>query len=65
MQNQNINPQKKEAGLPTDENRSNLDKWNDRLDNNLEPETEGDAEADENATDYSEDQGSGNQSDEE
>ncbi|WP_316817495.1 hypothetical protein [Pedobacter nyackensis] len=41
-----------------------LDKWNDRLDRNLESEREGNAEADENARDYSEKYGSGDQSDE-
>ena len=41
-----------------------LDKWNDRLDHNLESEKEGDPQADENAADYSEKHGSGDQSDE-
>lgn len=41
-----------------------LDNWNDRLDHNLETEHEGDEAADENARDYSEKHGSGDQSDE-
>ncbi|ACU05535.1 MULTISPECIES: hypothetical protein [Pedobacter] len=41
-----------------------LDKWNDRLDHNLETEHEGDETADEQARDYSEKYGSGDQSDE-
>lgn len=41
-----------------------LDKWNDRLDHNLEREKEGNPEADENAADYSKKYGSGDQSDE-
>nr|WP_121271212.1 hypothetical protein [Pedobacter schmidteae] len=41
-----------------------LDKWNDRLDHNMETEHEGDTEADEHAKDYSTAYGSGNQSDE-
>ncbi|MNL66326.1 hypothetical protein D3C87_1907740 [compost metagenome] len=40
-----------------------LDKWNDRLDRNLESEKEGNTLADENARDYSEKHGSGDQSD--
>lgn len=40
-----------------------LDKWNDRLDHNLESEKGGNTEADENARDYSEKYGSGDQSD--
>jgi len=40
-----------------------LDNWNDRLDENLEPEGHNDPVADENAKDFSERQGSGNQSD--
>ena len=45
--------------------KTGLDDWNDRLDENLEPETEGDEQADENARYYSENEGSGDQSDEE
>ncbi len=41
-----------------------LDKWNDRIDRNLESEKEGNILADENARDYSEKHGSGDQSDE-
>lgn len=41
-----------------------LDKWNERLDRNLESEKEGNASADEKARDYSEKYGSGDQSDE-
>lgn len=45
-------------------NKTGLDKWNDRLDNNLEQENTGDEQADENARTYSEEEGSGDQSDE-
>lgn len=41
-----------------------LDKWNDRLDQNLESEKEGNPEADENAAEFSKKYGSGNQTDE-
>ncbi|WP_316790728.1 hypothetical protein [Pedobacter frigoris] len=44
--------------------KTGLDEWNDRLDNNLEPENTGDEQADENAREYSEEEGSGDQSDE-
>ncbi|WP_412468176.1 hypothetical protein [Pedobacter sp. KLB.chiD] len=40
-----------------------LDHWNERLDENLEPEAHNDIEADEKAKDFSEKYGSGNQSD--
>lgn len=40
-----------------------LDKWNDRLDHNLEAEKKGNPKADEQAKDYSEKYGSGDQSD--
>jgi len=39
------------------------DNWNDRLDENLEPEASNDTEADEKAKDFSEKYGSGDQSD--
>lgn len=41
-----------------------IDKWNDRLDQNLETEHEGNELADEQARDYLEKYGSGDQSDE-
>jgi hypothetical protein len=41
-----------------------LDKWNDRLDRNLESEKEGNSTADDNARKYNEEYGSGDQSDE-
>ena len=41
-----------------------LDKWNERLDHNLESEKEGDPEADKHAADYSKKYGSGDQTDE-
>ena len=41
-----------------------IDQWNDRLDENLENENEGDVTADENAKEFSEEHGSGDQSDE-
>jgi len=46
-----------------DPEKTNLDEWNDRLDENMEPEEAGDEEADEKAADYSERNGSGDQSD--
>lgn len=45
-------------------NADGLNKWNDRLDRNMESEEEGDVEADAHAKDYSEKHGSGDQSDE-
>ena len=61
MENQNIKPE------PTQEkpDSDGIDKWNDRLDRNLESEKEGNETADENARDYSNEHGSGDQSDEE
>jgi len=41
-----------------------INEWNDRLDENLEPETTGDIDADERAKEYSDEHGSGDQSDE-
>lgn len=43
--------------------KTNLDDWNDRLDENLEPEDSGDEAADEAAARYSDEEGSGDQSD--
>ena len=45
------------------ENKKGIDAWNDRLDQNLEPEKTGDINADEKAEDYSTEAGSGDQSD--
>lgn len=45
-------------------NESGLDQWNDRLDENLEPENHNDVVADERAKEFSEKEGSGDQSDE-
>lgn len=45
------------------ENKKGIDAWNERLDENLEPEKSGDVIADEKAGDYSAEQGSGDQSD--
>lgn len=42
---------------------SGLDDWNDRLDENIEGENSADPEADEKARIYSENSGSGDQSD--
>ena len=67
MNTQNIDPQKDNANQePSTGNlaKTGLDEWNERLDHNLEPEAEGDTIADENAADYSEEKGSGDQSDE-
>ncbi|TCC98611.1 hypothetical protein FBD94_01535 [Pedobacter hiemivivus] len=58
-------PKKQNANLIKKHNHPDgLDKWNDRLDRNLESEREGNSLADENARDYSEKYGSGDQSDE-
>ncbi|MFW0717926.1 hypothetical protein [Pedobacter sp. N23S346] len=40
-----------------------LNDWNDRLDENLEPQKQGDTDADERAKDFSDQVGSGDQSD--
>lgn len=40
-----------------------LNDWNDRLDENLEPKKHGDTDADERAKDFSDQVGSGDQSD--
>lgn len=53
-----------ETLLKNQEHPDGLDKWNDRLDQNMETEQEGNKEADEQARDYSEKYGSGDQSDE-
>ncbi|MEJ2903752.1 hypothetical protein WAE58_15005 [Pedobacter panaciterrae] len=45
-------------------NKTGLDEWNDRLDENCENEHEGNELADEKARDYSYKAGSGDQSDE-
>lgn len=46
------------------DNKTGLDNWNDRLDQNFETEHEGNELADEKARDYSYKAGSGDQSDE-
>lgn len=43
--------------------QSGLDEWNNRLDQNLEKEQSGDSAANERAKAYSEEKGSGDQSD--
>ncbi|MET1057114.1 MAG: hypothetical protein ABWY16_17515 [Pedobacter sp.] len=58
MENQN-NKTEKDQVKP-----DGIDQWNDRLDENLEPEKEGDVTADEKAREFSEKEGSGDQSDE-
>jgi hypothetical protein len=58
MENQN-NKTEKDQVKP-----EGIDQWNDRLDENLEPEKEGDVNADEKAREFSEKEGSGDQSDE-
>ena len=45
------------------DNNKGIDAWNDRLDENLEPEKTGDVSADINAGQYSAEEGSGDQSD--
>jgi len=59
MNEQNIQPQpgaNKNVDQSKAKNTKNtgLDNWNDRLDNNLEPEAEADVQADENAEDFQE-----------
>jgi hypothetical protein len=60
MNSQNINPEASnenhESPAPTNGNlnKTGLDEWNERLDNNLEPEAEADVQADENAEDFQE-----------
>ena len=58
MNDQNINPEPKKSNQ-IDENtetdstvKTGLDKWNERLDENLEPEDHYDIQADENAEDF-------------
>lgn len=67
MENNKENPARGNNGL-IDKNIENpqkgLNDWNDRLDENLEPEEHNDVVADENAKDFSEKYGSGDQSDE-
>lgn len=64
MENQKQDPAK---ATFTEENAKHpeqgLDNWNDRLDENLEPEAGNDVAADEKAKDFSEKYGSGDQSD--
>jgi len=43
--------------------KTGLDQWNERLDNNLESEDTGNTNADERAKEFSEQEGSGDQSD--
>ncbi|TDQ09837.1 hypothetical protein [Pedobacter metabolipauper] len=70
MNTQNIDPeQNKKAGtdirsIPEHQPKTGLDNWNERLDENLEPENRADPNADEHAKDYSDAHGSGDQSDE-
>ena len=58
MNNQNINPEHKKSNqidqnTETDSTvKTGLDKWNERLDENLEPEDQADVQADENAEDF-------------
>ena len=63
MKRVKINPENKNLIKPH-VHPDGLDKWNERLDHNLEAEKEGDPEADEQAKAYSEKYGSGDQSDE-
>jgi hypothetical protein len=58
MENQNNNPEKEQVKPDP------ADKWNDRLDENMESEQRGNEIADEKAREYSEKYGSGDQSDE-
>jgi hypothetical protein len=67
MNPENIDPKKDKPSasnaLQTHSSPSGIDEWNDRLDENLEPERGGDEEADENAREYTDLKGSGDQSD--
>jgi hypothetical protein len=67
MNKQNIDPNENEnkQGAVPNQNKTGLDAWNERLDNNLEPEQNGNEAADENAENYSDLAGSGDQSDKE
>lgn len=58
------NPQKQTNDHSLKTTSEGIDSWNDRLDENLEPKETGNAEADENARKYSDEKGSGEQSDE-
>ncbi|NRF39075.1 hypothetical protein [Pedobacter foliorum] len=62
------NSKKADKNVPHQEakpdNKTGLDNWNDRLDQNFETEHEGNELADEKARDYSYKAGSGDQSDE-
>ena len=57
------NQEEKTTKEPVKSNSEGLDNWNERLDQNLENENTGDPEADEKARLYSEESGSGDQSD--
>lgn len=64
MENQNKDQEKSKFSKQAQENPSKgLNDWNDRLDENLEPEKQGDTVADDRAKDFSEQLGSGDQSD--
>ena len=53
MSEQNIHPDPNNKVDKTGNiNKSGLDAWNERLDNNLEPEKQGDIAADENAENF-------------
>ena len=64
MENQNKDQEKSKFSKQAQENPSKgLNDWNDRLDENLEPEKQGDTAVDDRAKDFSEQLGSGDQSD--
>ncbi|UKT65117.1 hypothetical protein [Pedobacter mucosus] len=66
MENGQRNLTNKNENITTDnseELNSGLDAWNDRLDENFESEKNNDPIADEKAKDFSEEDGSGDQSD--
>lgn len=54
---------KEESNAPVKSTDTGIDAWNDRLDENLEQEETGNSEAGEKARNYSEEHGSGDQSD--
>ncbi|QNN40122.1 hypothetical protein [Pedobacter roseus] len=67
MENQKQDQAKSKSDFTTENAKhpeKGLNNWNDRLDENLEPEDQNNSIADEKAKDFSEKYGSGDQSDE-
>ncbi|MFD2286812.1 hypothetical protein GJU39_14455 [Pedobacter petrophilus] len=66
MENQKPDQEKSKSAFvdqAQDNPAKGLNDWNDRLDENLEPKKHGDTDADERAKDFSDQVGSGDQSD--